>query len=294
MSFDSSTCQQQFAQGIHIFEAVVFFSLSLSIVLEWVRAVCKHKFNENPGTGSKVLWSFSAIKLLFGILLLTVLNPKCPDGCSCGSYTGIYYYPSVVVLISALWAAIGYKYHALQQQQGQSDGSNDSTTIPSVEIVITVLEIIINTAHNPLNHLNPKVTTTMSSDSTCQQQFAQEKHNFEKIVFFSLSLATVLGWVRAVCKHKFNENPGTGSKILWSFSAIKLLFGILLFTALNPKCPDGCSCGSYTRDYYYASVFVLISAYWAALGYKYHALQQQQGQSDGSNNSTTIPSVEIV
>ena len=81
-----------------------------------------------------ILWFFSAIKLLLGILLFTVLNPKCPDGCSCGSYTGLYYYPSVVVLISAYWAAIGYKYHTLQQQQDQSDGSNNSMKSPGVEI----------------------------------------------------------------------------------------------------------------------------------------------------------------
>ena len=135
MSSDSSTCQQQFSQEVDKFEAVVYFSLSLTVVCFLVRAVfCKYKFNENPGTGSKILWFFSAIKLLLGILLFTVLNPKCPDGCSCGSYTGLYYYPSVVVLISAYWAALGYKYHKLQHQQDQSDGSNDSVKIPGVEI----------------------------------------------------------------------------------------------------------------------------------------------------------------
>jgi len=132
MSSDSTTCQQQFAQEKHNFDSVVFFSLSLTVVCLLVRSFCK--FNENPGKGSKILWAFSAFKLLLGILLFTVLNPKCPDGCSCGSYTGLYYYPSVVVLISAYWAAIGYKYHTLQQQQDQSDGSNDSVKIPGVEI----------------------------------------------------------------------------------------------------------------------------------------------------------------
>ena len=105
MSSDSSTCQQQFAQEIAAFEGVAFFSFNLTFVCLLVRSFCK--FNENPGKGSKILWAFSAFKLLLGILLFTVLNPKCPDGCSCGSYTGLYYYPSVVVLISAYWAALG-------------------------------------------------------------------------------------------------------------------------------------------------------------------------------------------
>lgn len=133
----------------------------------------------------------------------------------------------------------------------------------------------------------------MSSGYTCEQQFSKEVDKFEGVVYLSLSLTVVFLLVRSFCK--FRDHPGRGSKILGCFALFKLMLGILLFTVLNPICPEGCSCGSHTKNYLYPTVVILISIYWAYLGYKYNRQHQQQQQQQVlcASNCPTDDDVEM-
>lgn len=72
--------------------------------------------NAHPSKASKGLWCAAGLKLFLSLLLFTVLNPSCPDGCFCGDYHQSYVYPTIVLFVGLCWLGLGYKYHKMANE----------------------------------------------------------------------------------------------------------------------------------------------------------------------------------
>jgi len=127
-----SSCQAQLSDEIRRFEAVANASVALTIVSVLVRVAMKRKMDEHPRAASYGFFASSFVKILLAILLFTVLHPTCPTNCICGDLSQTYVYPSIVLVIGALWAAYGYKYYKKSQEQ---QGGKVQTTVSTSDIV---------------------------------------------------------------------------------------------------------------------------------------------------------------
>jgi hypothetical protein len=129
----------------------------------------------------------------------------------------------------------------------------------------------------------------MSTTAECQSEFQSEINTFEGVVYFSLGLTVCSFLATLFLKPHFLATPSHGWKFFWTLSAIKLLLGILLFTAFTPTCPSGCNCGSYHPSYVYPSIVLVVGVLWALRGKKYYDLGNQgiEGHENG------IPGTEM-
>ena len=129
----------------------------------------------------------------------------------------------------------------------------------------------------------------MSTTTECKSEFQSEINIFDSVVYFSLGLTGCSFLATLFLKAHFLATPSHGWKFFWTLSGIKLLLGILLFTAFNPTCPSGCYCGSYHPSYVYPSIVLVVGMLWALRGKKYYDLGNQV--IEGHENRT--PGAEI-
>lgn len=120
----------------------------------------------------------------------------------------------------------------------------------------------------------------MSSAEECREEIDQEVSTFEGIVYFSLGLTAVSFIATVAYKQKLLDHPKFAWKLYFGLSGVKLIIGLLLFTAFTPKCPTDCGayCGTYHPSYVYPSIVMVIGLLWARRGKKFYDLDQASGQ----------------
>ena len=132
----------------------------------------------------------------------------------------------------------------------------------------------------------------MSSNTDCQQQFSDEVNRFEAVALFSVILTLVCAMVRIVKKSWMASHPSAAAKGLFAMSALKILLSLLLFTVINPKCPQGCDCGNYSQSFFYPTIVLVIGLYWSLLGYKYHKIAKEQTENENGAAGTGAEGAE--
>lgn len=98
----ASDCQSQLQSSVNLYWGVVGASLGLTFLNLIVVRICLRNYNRrNPQVAAKIHFGAGGIKILLGILILTVFHPTCPSGCTCYEYSGIapsYAYGMIVLV----------------------------------------------------------------------------------------------------------------------------------------------------------------------------------------------------
>jgi hypothetical protein len=127
---DYNICVDRLEQEYNVFQGVSYASLALTFFNIVISRLCLAKlFARNAQFAYKYHFGMASIKLLFGILLLTVFWPSCPMGCGegtggggggggfCQVDTHFYLYPAIVMAVGLNWMFRGYKYYKKMKDQ---------------------------------------------------------------------------------------------------------------------------------------------------------------------------------
>lgn len=140
MSSSSSECLSELESELNLYWGVVGASLGLTVLNLLVCSVClARRFQSNPHLAVKVYLTTGSIKILLGILILTVFHVKCPSDCVCsGIQYPNYTYGVVVLVVGLLWMRRAMLWHKRAQEgmQGEgTDGKGIVIPVPSAEMV---------------------------------------------------------------------------------------------------------------------------------------------------------------
>lgn len=129
----------------------------------------------------------------------------------------------------------------------------------------------------------------MSSAQECVEEFNQEIITFEWVAYFSLGLTAVSSIATLFYKQTLEGNLAFAWKLYFGLSAVKLLLGLLLFTAFSPGCPSGCDtyCGRYHPSVVYPLIVITVGLLWAARGKRYYD-RDVNGDSQGAHQETEM------
>ena len=100
----NQSCQSTLNQEVNTFNAIVFISLALTVVVRYII----YRPMEVSRRRALARYSIMAgvLKIALAISLFTVLWPTCPDTCLCGTdFTS--FYPIVALVIGLLWVKEG-------------------------------------------------------------------------------------------------------------------------------------------------------------------------------------------
>jgi uncharacterized membrane protein YqjE len=134
---DYNICVERLEQEYSVFQGAIYFSLALTFFNIGISlTVLAKRFARNPQFAYRYHLGMASIKMLLGILLLTVLWPSCPVGCGeggnggsfCQVDTHYYLYPSIVVAVGLSWMLRGYRYYKIHQ--AQQEAANDVSRSP--------------------------------------------------------------------------------------------------------------------------------------------------------------------
>lgn len=128
----------------------------------------------------------------------------------------------------------------------------------------------------------------MSSTQQCIDEFNQEIASFERLVFLSLGLTALSGVATIFFKAQLESNLKRAWMFYFGLSAIKLLLGILLFTAFSPTCPSGCNCGSYHPSWFYPTIVIVIGLLWLRRGKQYYDRDRNGNSSNTGGEGTEL------
>ncbi|CAB9526549.1 expressed unknown protein [Seminavis robusta] len=120
---DLDTCRNEIQQEINLYWSFVYISLTLTVVNVIFRNILRNGSNpeENYGKAVKLFVVTGIIKCIFGILLITVLLPTCPAGCTCG-HIGHPTYGYVALALGFLWLYYAHVYYKKLQEAGVQYG----------------------------------------------------------------------------------------------------------------------------------------------------------------------------
>lgn len=130
----TANCQSELQSALNLYWGFVGTSLGLTVVNILVCRIClRQRIETSPKLGAKLYISTGCIKILLGILLLTILHPKCPDGCTCSGLLSSYVYPFIVVLIGILWMTRGFAFLNIARNADGSGGGGkgEDTAVPT-------------------------------------------------------------------------------------------------------------------------------------------------------------------
>lgn len=132
----------------------------------------------------------------------------------------------------------------------------------------------------------------MLSVEECREEIDQEVSTFEGIVHFSLGLTAVSFIATKAYKQKLLDHPNFAWKLYFGLSRVKLIIGLLLFTAFTPECPTDCQayCGTYHPSYVYPTIVMVIGLLWARRAENFYNLDQASGQDgiQGTEMTTDV------
>mmetsp|Transcript_30385 Transcript_30385/g.72862 ORF Transcript_30385/g.72862 Transcript_30385/m.72862 type:complete len:146 (-) Transcript_30385:188-625(-) len=130
-----SSCLSALEAEINTYENFVYLSLGVTLICSIIRSAKAEKFKENPALGAKVLFSFAILKVILGIILLSVF-PGCPEVCtSCANSAHHYIYPTIVFTVAFFWFVLGNRYRKLANAQAavvaEEEGNSMVETTPT-------------------------------------------------------------------------------------------------------------------------------------------------------------------
>lgn len=119
----ASDCQSKFQSALNLYWGVVGTSLALTVLNLVVSRIClRARIQNSPMLGAKLYISTGSVKLLLGILILSVFHPSCPDGCMCYGTLPSYFYGILVLVIGVLWIMRGVKYLQIARSAQGEEG----------------------------------------------------------------------------------------------------------------------------------------------------------------------------
>lgn len=131
-------CLNKLESAFNLYRGAVGASLSLTVLSLVACLIClRAHLRQYPRLGAKIYISIGSIKILLGILLLTVFHPECPDGCSCAANMhnpASYFYGILVLLIGTLWILRGIKFLQVARDNAEEGGPEVSTNSPAAEM----------------------------------------------------------------------------------------------------------------------------------------------------------------
>lgn len=135
MSSSSYECQNEIQSALNLYWGFVAFSLGLTVLnLAAFRICMRRRLENHPKLAAKIFFSMGAIKIILGILILSVFQPSCPSGCVCYGYLPSPLYGCIVLIIGALWMLRGYKYLNVSREVVDYDHEEQPIASPTSEI----------------------------------------------------------------------------------------------------------------------------------------------------------------
>ena len=115
---DVTHCMDEIQQEISVYWTFVYISLALTVDNVIVLNVMRRTNNpeDKYGKVAKLFIVSGILKCLFGILLISVLLPKCPSDCTCSHITmGHFIYGYIALGLGVLWLYYGYDFQKKAQ-----------------------------------------------------------------------------------------------------------------------------------------------------------------------------------
>ena len=137
----SSSCQIELQSALNLYWGVVGVSLGLTVLnLLVFGTFLRRRLESNPKQAAKIYFTTGSIKILLGILILTVFQPRCPSGCTCYGRLPSPFYGCIVLFIGTLWFIRGCRYLKTAREVPDGSENEQDTTAPTSEIEKTALQ----------------------------------------------------------------------------------------------------------------------------------------------------------
>ena len=140
---DTYHCIDEINQEISVYWSFVYISLGLTIVSIFVRRRLRNLEASHPNfrPASRFFLGIGILKVLLGILLVSVLLPKCPIDCTCSNLQiGHFTYGYIAMGLGVWWLYQGHYFHKKANESTEYTVSGDGVQMSTPEITTTPSE----------------------------------------------------------------------------------------------------------------------------------------------------------
>ena len=127
-------------QEVNTYWGFVYFSLGLTLISVIVRGRLRGLDASSPDFKNAALFflGIGVVKVILGLLLITILLPVCPSDCSCNRITiGHPTYGYVALGLGIWWLYQGQYYHKKASEGVEYTVSGDGIAMSKPEIAMT-------------------------------------------------------------------------------------------------------------------------------------------------------------
>lgn len=104
-------CEDELQEAVDLFHVCSVGSVVYTIVVYvCYNFLLKERIEGAPGLASQFYTIVGSIKLFIALSLFTVLQPQCPEGCTCTIERGRFMiYPTIALLVALSWYKRAYQ-----------------------------------------------------------------------------------------------------------------------------------------------------------------------------------------
>lgn len=157
-------CLDEFDKFTKLYVGIAYAVLAVNVT-GYIFAIVWWYLSKNPKHGMRLCFSMAVMTGIFGITMMSLLFPSCPEECGCQRLNGYLVLPFVLLAISKLWLFGGIAYYKNAASTYQQHGK----TAKQATVVLAAFEVDAfeqdqgNTHHQQLDVESGGRTSTVTT-----------------------------------------------------------------------------------------------------------------------------------